>query len=86
MDAVVSADRAVWAESVGLTWQNATEEQRESFALVRLFWFFRMIDSGGPDGTELDATVADEAREAAEWLGPILHERAESAGLEETWG
>jgi hypothetical protein len=69
----------IWGESHDVTWDNAPENIKESFALVRLFWFFRMIDSGGPDGSELDALVADEAREAAEWLGPILHERAERA-------
>jgi hypothetical protein len=69
----------VWGESHGVTWDNAPEKTKESFATVRLFWFFRMIDSGGPDGTELDAQVADEAREAAEWFSSILRDRAEMA-------
>lgn len=70
---------AIWGESQGVTWDNAPEKIKESFAAVRLFWFFRMVDSGGPDGSELDALVADEAREAAEWLSPILRDRAEMA-------
>ena len=36
--------------------------------LRRLYWFFQMVDSGGPDGTELDTLVYDEATAAALWL------------------
>ncbi len=69
----------VWGESIGLTWDNASDEIKEEFALVRLFWFFRMIDCGGPDGSDLDQAVADEAHQASEWFGPILQQRAEGA-------
>lgn len=71
----------VWGDESGVTWENATPEQRESFALVRLYWYFRMRETGGPDGSDLDALVYDEAREAAEWFGPVLNARAEAAGL-----
>jgi hypothetical protein len=70
----------VWADESGLTWDSATDEIKEQFALVRLFWFFRMMDCGGPDGSDLDAEVEREAREAAKWFGPILQARAEAAG------
>lgn len=64
-----------WGEKVGVTWDSATDAQRESFALVRLFWYFRMRDMGGPDGSDLDDLVEAEAREAAEWFWPILEQR-----------
>jgi len=67
---------AVWGDDSGITWGNADPATKESFTLVRLYWFFRMIDCGGPDGSDLDAEVADQAREAAEWFGPILAKRA----------
>ena len=69
----------MWGDDVGVHWENATEAQREQFALVRLYWFFRMVACGGPDGSELDAEVEDEARVAADWLGPILNARAKAA-------
>lgn len=68
-----------WAETAGITWDNAAPAIKEGFALTRLFWFFRMVDIGGPDGSDLDAEVATEAREAADWYGPILEKRAERA-------
>ena len=34
--------------------------------LERLYWFFRMIDSGGPDGTDLDFAITEDARRAAD--------------------
>ena len=67
----------VWGDDTGVTWTNASDDVKEKFALVRLFWFFRMIDCGGPDGSDLDTEVADQAREAAEWFGPILKARAQ---------
>jgi len=67
---------AVWGDDVGITWDNASDSVKEEFALTRLFWFYRMVQCGGPDGSELDAAVADEAAEAASWLGPILARRA----------
>lgn len=70
----------VWGDNVGVTWNNAPPDIKEKFALVRLFWFFRMVDSGGPDGSDLDAEVTDQAREAAEWFRPILEWRAGQAG------
>jgi hypothetical protein len=70
---------AVWGDAVGVTWENASDDVKEKFALTRLFWFYRMVDCGGPDGSELDTEVAREAKEAAEWFGPILHQRAEIA-------
>jgi hypothetical protein len=69
-------ERTVWGDDTGVTWENAPEHIKESFALVRLWWFYRMVASGGPDGSEMDAEVADEAREAAEWFGPIIQRRA----------
>ena len=72
-------ESAVWGDDVGVTWLAAPDDVKEGFALVRLFWFFRMVDCGGPDGSELDAEVAREALEAAEWFGPILQARAEMA-------
>lgn len=71
---------AVWGDSVGVTWANADGPIKAEFALARLYWFFRMVDCGGPDGSVLDTEVADQAREAAEWFGPILAERADRAG------
>lgn len=76
----VHGSHVVWGDDVGATWENAPDHVKEQFAMVRLYWFFRMIDSGGPDGSDLDAIVQDEAREAAAWLGPILEERAQRAG------
>jgi hypothetical protein len=73
-------DGAIWGAPAGVTWDNAEGRVKESFAMVRLFWFYRMTVNGGPDGTELDALVADEAKEAADWLGPVLKARAEAAG------
>jgi len=70
----------VWGDDVGVTWDNAPADVKVKFAAVRLFWFFRMIDSGGPDGSELDTLVYDEAREAAEWYGPLV---ARAAGIAE---
>lgn len=75
----VSDGTTIWGDDVGITWDNATDDLKEQFALVRLFWFFRMVKSGGPDGTEMDAEVAEEARVAAEWFGPVLQRRAEAA-------
>jgi hypothetical protein len=75
---------AVWGDDVGITWENATVEQREHFALTRLFWFFRLIlhHEGEPAfADELDAEVFAQAKEAAEWFGPILKARAEAAGI-----
>lgn len=71
---------AAWGDDAGITWENATPEVREGFALQRLYWFYRLTVLGGPDGTPLDAEVVRQAREAAEWFGPILRERAEAAG------
>ena len=68
----------VWGEAAGVTWANAPDATKESFTLVRLFWFFRMVAIGGPDGSDLDQAVSDEAREAAEWFGPILERRGEA--------
>lgn len=69
-----------WGDDVGVTWETVREEQREAFALVRLYWFFCMVESGGPDGSDLDGLIYDEAREAAAWFGPILDRRAVQAG------
>lgn len=68
--------KRVWGDDVGLTWDTASNEVKEEFALVRLFWFQRMVQAGGPDGSELDAEVVEQAKEAADWFGPILRERA----------
>ena len=69
----------VWGDDVGATWENVAGPTKAEFALTRLYWFFRMVDCGGPDGSDLDDEVAAQAREAAEWFGPILKERAERA-------
>lgn len=69
----------IWGEDRGITWDNAPENIKLSFATVRLFWFFRMTDIGGPDGSELDTEVVDKAREAAEWFGTVLDERVQRA-------
>ena len=71
----------MWGEDVNVTWDNAPDKVREGFALTRLYWFYRMVACGGPDGSELDAEVAEEARVAAEWFGPILSGRADVAGF-----
>jgi hypothetical protein len=71
----------VWGDDVNVTWDNASDDVKRKFALDRLFWFFRMVDSGGPDGSELDAEVEHDARVAAEWYGPILRAQAEAAGI-----
>lgn len=73
-------EATAWGDSLGITWATASPTLKESFALTRLFWFFRMIDSGGPDpADDLDQLVYAEAKEAAEWYGPILRQRAENA-------
>lgn len=69
----------VWGDDIRATWDNAGDEIKEEFALQRLYWFYWMVDCGGLDGSELDALVADEAREAADWLGPILQRRSDEA-------
>jgi hypothetical protein len=45
-------------------------------AIERLYWFYKMVDSGGPDGSELDLCVYDEAREAIDYLDPRFREVA----------
>jgi hypothetical protein len=70
---------SAWGDDTGITWETATNSQREAFALVRLYWYYRMRATGGPDGSELDDEVAEQAAEAAEWFGPILEDRAERA-------
>jgi hypothetical protein len=70
---------SVWADDCDITWESATEDQKEEFSLQRLFWFFRMVDCGGPDGSELDAEVYELARQAVEWFGPIYERRADLA-------
>lgn len=37
-------------------------------ALYRLYWFYKMIRSGGPDFSDLDHAVWIQAAEAAEWI------------------
>lgn len=68
-----------WGDRAGVTWENAPDDVKERFALTRLFWFQRMVDGGGPDGSDLDAEVAREAAEAAAWWGPRLEAAAQSA-------
>jgi hypothetical protein len=70
---------SVWGDDVGVNWQNATDAQRERFALTRLYWFFMMVNHGGPDGSELDDLVAEEAKEAADWYWPRLEAMAGEA-------
>lgn len=69
----------LWGDNAGITWENATDEVKEEFALQRLFWYHRMVMSGGPDGSELDAEVVQQAEEAAEWFWPRLEARAKEA-------
>lgn len=38
----------------------------------KLAWFYKMIASGGPDHSDLDALVEEEAREAAERVLRLL--------------
>lgn len=71
----------VWGDDVGITWENADDSVKAQFAMIRLFWFYRMMACGGPDGSDLDAAVEAEAREAAEWFGPLLELSAEQAGM-----
>ena len=68
-----------WGDDNGVNWDNADQTTKEDFALVRLYWFYKMVTLGGPDGSELDEEVRREAQQAAEWYGPILHARADSA-------
>jgi len=63
----------------GGNWENADETTKERFALTRLFWFYRMVQCGGSDGSDLDVEVEEQARDAAEWYGPILERRAREA-------
>lgn len=70
---------AVWGDDVGVSWSNAPEHIKREFALTRLYWFYRMVAMGGPDGSELDQAVSDEATEAAEWYGLILERMANEA-------
>ena len=70
----------VWGDDVGVTWTNASQTQKEQFALQRLFWFFRMSEMQRGDRIiifedELDKEVYDQAKEAAEWYGSFLKEK-----------
>lgn len=73
---------SAWSENTGVTWENADDTIKESFALQRLFWFFRM-EAGDlaleQYGDPLDQEVFAQAKEAAEWFGPIFAARAEQA-------
>lgn len=40
-----------------------TDEERVTFE--RLYWFYKMVATGGPDGSDLDFAVMDDARDAA---------------------
>ena len=73
----------VWAEDMGVTWDTASDDIKEKFALQRLFWFFRMMtfEKTPMLSDELDREVFDQAKEAAEWFGPIFRALAESPGL-----
>jgi hypothetical protein len=43
-----------------------------------------MIALGGPDGSELNAKIVAQAKEAADWYGPRLHAEAQAAGFIDT--
>ena len=72
-----------WGADHGITWENADTDTKKDFALQRLFWFYRFVTtslvnhSGNvviEDG--LDQEVWDQAHDAADWIGPLLKERA----------
>jgi hypothetical protein len=84
---LIVADTTVqWGDDAGVTWKNADDQTKKEFALTRLFWFYRMeVFEGDPTLTDpLDIEVFQQAKEAAEWFGPILKEHAERAGLDES--
>lgn len=33
-----------------------------------LYWFVRMVQSGGPDGSDLDLAVYEDGIDAADWI------------------
>ena len=33
-----------------------------------LYWFVKMVECGGPDGTDADAAVYEDGIEAARWI------------------
>lgn len=73
-----------WGDNASINWDNADDATKEKFALTRLYWFFKLATYKGnqvPIADELDRAVFNEAKQAAEWFSPILHARAEAAGL-----
>ena len=41
-------------------------------ALTTLIYFYRMVEQGGPDGSELDEAVCQSAKRAADWSEDYL--------------
>lgn len=65
LEAVMPVADSFWRPQVeSLTTENA-ELRGAMPSLEALYWFFMMVESGGPDGSDLDAAVWDDARAAA---------------------
>jgi hypothetical protein len=45
-------------------------------AVTALRWFYQMVKAGGPDGSDLDDALCDEAARAAEVVDAVLDGRA----------
>lgn len=62
-------DLARESPSTDAAWIDRLESRLSVYAaLERLYWFYRMVETGGPDGSELDEAVVEDARAAADHL------------------
>jgi hypothetical protein len=46
--------------------------REEEWAMEMLYWFYRMVVTGGPDGSELDRAVRLDADKAASWYERLI--------------
>lgn len=57
----------------------------EKQTLERLYWFYKMVATGGPDGSDADWAVADDARDAAVVAESILFPDDDVLLLDDDW-
>lgn len=46
---------------------DRAEPMNEDVALANLYWFYKMVVAGGPDGSDLDEAVRQDAERTAQW-------------------
>lgn len=46
---------------------DGSHDEASQAALELLYWFYRMVVTGGPDGSDLDQAVIEDAGRAATW-------------------